>query len=83
MGEGVSIFNRVTFSKASVRRRLGGKARGKGKRDPLGVEEGTVSAQALSGRLVLKEHEKTIWGWSVVSREVSEEGNTSVRRTRT
>ena len=47
------------------------------------MEEGTVSAQALSGRLVLKEHEKTIWGWSVVSREVSEEGNTSVRRTRT
>lgn len=49
----------------------------------LGVEEGTVSEKALSVRLVLKEGEKAIWGWSVVSREVSEEGNTSMRRTRT
>ena len=37
-------------------------------------EEGTVSAKALSGRLrlVLKKGEKTIWGCSVVSREVSD-----------
>ena len=38
-------------------------------------EERTVSAKALSGRLVLKEGEKSIWCWSAVSREMSEEVN--------
>ena len=36
MGEAVSIFNRVTFSKASLKRRLGSKGLRKGKERPPG-----------------------------------------------